>query len=76
MNLILQTSTLGSMLLKIQSFLVFQMLQTMMIIISMKNGTPKFLLIRIRIWGTGLEVATEIPIEAQQALAKLHLRKR
>jgi hypothetical protein len=47
MKLIPQSSTLGPILLKIQSFLAFQMLHAMRIIISMKKGTPKFLLMQL-----------------------------
>jgi hypothetical protein len=76
MNLSWQSSTDGSMLLNIQSFLDFQTLQDMRMMISMKKGTLKSLLMWLIIWRIGLVVITVMPSEAQHAFAKLHLRKR
>jgi hypothetical protein len=44
--------------------------------ISMKKGRLRSLLILLMIEITGLVVGTLIPIEAQQAFAKLHLKIR
>jgi hypothetical protein len=74
MNLCRQSSTDGSMLLNIQSFLDFQMDMRMMI--SMKKGTLIYLLTRLIIWRIDLVMVTVMPSEAQHAFAKLHLRKR
>jgi hypothetical protein len=75
-NLALHLSTDGLVLLSTQSFLVVQILQVMTIMISMKNGTPRCLLILSKICGTDLVVGTLSPIDAQQALAKLQRRRR
>jgi hypothetical protein len=75
-NFCLQACIEGSWPLKIQSFLTTQILQDIMIIMSMEKGTSSFLLMLSMIWVTDLVVTTEIPTEYQHALAKLHLRKR
>jgi hypothetical protein len=66
----------GSMLLKIQSFLVVQILQAIRIMISMKKGAARWRLIWLMMVGTLLVVITEMPIEFQHAFAKLHRMKR
>jgi hypothetical protein len=62
--------------LKIQSFLVSQMLQAINMIISMKKRNRKFFLYLLKIWVTVLVVITEASIESQHALAKLQRKKR
>jgi hypothetical protein len=52
------------------------MLHAMRMIISMKKGMSRCLQIRLIMEGTGLVVGTAMPIEAQQALAKLNLKIR
>jgi hypothetical protein len=64
MNLSLHLSTEGSISLKIQSFLVVQMLHAMRMIISMKKGMLRCLRIRLIMEGTGLVVGITMPIEA------------
>jgi hypothetical protein len=44
--------------------------------ISIKKGTDSFSLTSLIMWRIGLEVTTETPIKFQQALAKVHLKKR
>jgi hypothetical protein len=52
------------------------MLHAIKMMISMKKGKLRSLLILLMIDKTGLDVGTLIPIEAQQAFAKLHLKIR
>jgi hypothetical protein len=52
------------------------MLHAIKMIISMKKGRLRSLLILLIIEVTSLVVGTVIPIEAQHALVKLHLKKR
>jgi hypothetical protein len=52
------------------------MLHAIKMIISIKKGRLRSLLILLIIEVTGLVVGTVIPIEARHALAKLHLKKR
>jgi hypothetical protein len=52
------------------------MLHAIKMIISMKKGRLRSLLILLIIEVTGLVVGIVIPIEAQQAFAKLHLKIR
>jgi hypothetical protein len=66
MNFPLHLSTEGSISLKIQSFLVVQMLQAMRMIIFMKKGTPNCCLMQSNICGKDLVGATEIPMEANR----------
>lgn len=74
--LLLKFCTVGSISLKIQSFLVVQMLQVMRIIISIKKDTWSFSLISLKMPRRGLVVNTPAPMDAQQAFAKLHRRNR
>ena len=71
---LLKPSTDGSKFLKIQLFLVTQILQDMRMIISIKKGTCNLSFICLKILNKGLVVMTTTPMEAQQALAKLHRR--
>jgi hypothetical protein len=75
-NFPLHLSTVGFMFLKIQSFLVVQILQAIRMVISMKKGTCNLRLILLKMRITEVEVDTVTPMDAQQALAKLHRKKR
>jgi hypothetical protein len=66
----------GLMLLKIQSFLVTQIAHAIKIIISIAKGTSNLSRICLNIYITGLVDTNMTPNEFQQALAKLHRRKR
>jgi hypothetical protein len=58
------------------SFRLFQMLQVMRIIISIEKGTLSWWL-RFADASSGLDILGGVmPIEFQQAFAKLHLRNR
>ena len=76
LNFRLQLSTEGSSSLNIQSFLLVQILHDIRMMISMKNETFSFSFISLKICMGGWIFATATPMEAQQALAKLHRRKR
>jgi hypothetical protein len=76
MKALLQPSTDGSNFLKIQLFLVTQILQDMRMIISMKKETCNVSFICLKILNKDLVVMATTPMEAQQALAKLQRRNR
>jgi hypothetical protein len=76
LNFLRQLSTVGSTLLKIQSFLVSQILHAIKMMISIAKGTDSLSLMFLKMWGTGLVETKVIPRELHQALAKLHRRKR
>ena len=76
MKCLLQMSTEGSISLKIQSFLITQMIHAMSMMISICKGVCNFSFICLKIFSKGLVVITDTPMEAQQALAKLQRRNK
>jgi hypothetical protein len=66
----------GSRLLKIHEFLLDQMLQHMMIIMSMANGRPIIVLILLTALFGYNQVGMLIPIYCQQFFAKGHLKNK
>jgi hypothetical protein len=66
LKVVLQLLTVGAMLLKIQAFLSIQMLQHMMIIISIAKGIPRQLFMRLVALSGLSQVGTTTPIVRQQ----------
>jgi hypothetical protein len=62
------------MLLKNQEFISFQILQHMIIIMSIAKGRPRLLLIRLVALSGLNQLGIDTPIGIQQFLAKGHLR--
>jgi hypothetical protein len=76
MNSFLQCCTVGSLFSNNHAFRHFQILQVMRIIISIEKGTLSCYL-RLADAFSGLAIlGGVIPMEFQQAFAKLHLRNR
>jgi hypothetical protein len=76
LNISLHSLVVGGVSLKIQLFLLFQMHQVIMMMLSNLHGTCHLILILNRVWRRSVVRGGRMSKSSQHLQAKLHLKKR